>query len=156
MSKLIRITAYVAVGIAMGFQMSQLSVVHHEGAMSASHGELQADATSSNSMGKEIENLRKELEGVKAENNQKPQYIYETKDFKRGLALSSAADDTSKISLDELVPTYPTFRNFISEGPNKRGESGKSQQELLASNKTSELDRVPPSSGKNDTTLLLG
>ena len=62
MSKLIRITAYVAVGIAMGFQMSQLSVVHHEGAMSASHGELQADATSSNSMGKEIENLRKELE----------------------------------------------------------------------------------------------
>ena len=109
MSKLIRITAYVAVGIAMGFQMSQLSVVHHEGAMSASHGELQADATSSNSMGKEIENLRKELEGVKAENNQKPQYIYETKDFKRGLALSSAADDTSKISLDELVPTYPTF-----------------------------------------------
>ena len=55
----------------------------------------------------------------------------------------SAADDTSKISLDELVPTYPTFRNFISEGPNKRGESGKSQQELLASNETSELDRVP-------------
>ena len=120
MSKLIRIAAYVAVGIAMGFQMSQLSVVHHEGAMSASHEELRADTPSSNSMGKEIENLRKELERVKAENNRKPQYIYETKGLKRGLALSSAAEDTSKVSLDELVPTYPTFRNFIiSEGTNK-------------------------------------